>query len=100
MKASGIVRRVDDLGRIVIPKEIRRSIGIKEGDPLELFTDTINGSPAVCLAKYPAVSYTDQLTALAAEIVDELEDENDKAMLNNAFGIIALMLNKLATAEG
>ena len=38
MKATGIVRRIDDLGRVVIPKEIRRSLRIKEGDPLELFT--------------------------------------------------------------
>ena len=38
MKATGIVRRVDDLGRVVIPKEIRRSMKIKEGDPLEIFT--------------------------------------------------------------
>lgn len=38
MKATGIVRRIDDLGRIVIPKEVRRSLGIKEGDPLEIFT--------------------------------------------------------------
>lgn len=40
MKATGIVRRIDDLGRVVIPKEIRRSIGISEGDPLELYVDT------------------------------------------------------------
>ena len=39
MKATGIVRRIDDLGRIVIPKEIRRSFRIKEGDPLEIFTN-------------------------------------------------------------
>lgn len=39
MKATGIVRRIDDLGRIVIPKEIRRTMRIKEGDPLEIFTD-------------------------------------------------------------
>ena len=39
MKATGIVRRIDDLGRIVIPKEIRRSFRIHEGDPLEIFTD-------------------------------------------------------------
>jgi AbrB family looped-hinge helix DNA binding protein len=38
MKATGIVRRIDDLGRIIIPKEIRRTYGIKEGDPLEIFT--------------------------------------------------------------
>ena len=40
MKATGIVRRIDDLGRVVIPKEIRRSMGIREGDPLELYVDT------------------------------------------------------------
>ena len=39
MKATGIVRRIDDLGRVVIPKEIRRTMRIKEGDPLEIFTD-------------------------------------------------------------
>ena len=38
MKATGIVRRIDDLGRIVIPKEIRRTMRIREGDPLEIFT--------------------------------------------------------------
>ena len=38
MKATGIVRRIDDLGRVVIPKEIRRTLRIKEGDPLEIFT--------------------------------------------------------------
>ncbi|WP_410512077.1 AbrB/MazE/SpoVT family DNA-binding domain-containing protein [Paenibacillus sp. BR2-3] len=37
MKATGIVRRIDDLGRVVIPKELRRTMGIKEGDPLEIF---------------------------------------------------------------
>ena len=39
MKATGIVRRIDDLGRVVIPKEIRRNMGIREGDPLEIYTD-------------------------------------------------------------
>lgn len=40
MKATGIVRRMDDLGRVVIPKEIRRTMRIREGDPLEIYTDT------------------------------------------------------------
>ena len=40
MKATGIVRRIDDLGRVVIPKEIRRSMGVTEGDALELYVDT------------------------------------------------------------
>ena len=38
MRATGIIRRIDDLGRVVVPKEIRRSLGIKERDPLEIFT--------------------------------------------------------------
>lgn len=48
MKATGIVRRIDDLGRIVIPKEIRRTMRIREGDPLELFLDGNN----IVLHKY------------------------------------------------
>ena len=39
MKATGIVRRIDDLGRVVIPKEIRRTMRIREGDPMEIYTD-------------------------------------------------------------
>jgi len=48
MKATGIVRKVDDLGRVVIPKELRRTLGIENGDPLEIFT---NGNQVV-LQKY------------------------------------------------
>lgn len=43
MKATGIVRRIDDLGRVVIPKEVRRTMGIREGDPLEIFVDRQSG---------------------------------------------------------
>ena len=43
MKATGIVRRIDDLGRVVVPKEIRRNLGIREGDPLEIFLDEQGG---------------------------------------------------------
>ena len=49
MKATGIVRRIDDLGRVVIPKELRRNMGIIEGDPLEIFT-TAEGQ--IVLQKY------------------------------------------------
>lgn len=49
MKATGIIRRIDDLGRIVIPKEIRRSLKIKEGDELELFTEK---DGVICFKKY------------------------------------------------
>lgn len=58
MKATGIVRRIDDLGRVVIPKEIRRNMRIKEGDPLEIFTDPSTGM--VSFKKYSPI--IDQIT--------------------------------------
>ena len=48
MKSTGIVRRIDDLGRIVLPREIRKNFGIKEGDPLEIFTT----KGEICLVPY------------------------------------------------
>lgn len=49
MRATGIIRRIDDLGRVVIPREIRRSLGICEGDPLEIWVDN---KDTVCFRKY------------------------------------------------
>lgn len=60
-KATGILRRIDDLGRVVIPKEIRRTMRIHEGDQLELFIETINGQPAVCFTKYE-IDLKDEIT--------------------------------------
>lgn len=54
MRATGIVRRIDDLGRIVIPKEIRRELRIQEGDPLEIFVD--KNENTVSFKKYEVVS--------------------------------------------
>lgn len=53
MRATGIVRRIDDLGRVVIPKEIRRSLKIREGDPLEIF---VHDGNTVCFKKYSSLS--------------------------------------------
>ena len=62
MKATGIVRRIDDLGRVVIPKEIRRTMRIREGDPLEIFTNSDGG---VVFKKYSLMGgleeFSDQL---------------------------------------
>ncbi len=66
MKATGIVRRIDELGRVVIPKEIRRTLRIREGDSLEIFTDREGG---VILKKYSLVG---ELGDFAREYVDSL----------------------------
>ncbi|MBO8433845.1 MAG: stage V sporulation protein T [Tyzzerella sp.] len=66
MKATGIVRRIDDLGRVVIPKEIRRTLRIREGDPLEIFTDR---EGEVILKKYSPVG---ELGTFAKEYADSL----------------------------
>ncbi|MEA4845975.1 MAG: stage V sporulation protein T [Clostridiaceae bacterium] len=66
MKATGIVRRIDDLGRVVIPKEIRRTLRIREGDPLEIFTDR---EGEVILKKYSPIG---ELSDFAKEYVESL----------------------------
>jgi len=66
MKATGVVRRIDDLGRVVIPKEIRRTLRIKEGDPLEIFTDK---EGEVILKKYSPIG---ELSEFAEEYAETL----------------------------
>ena len=56
MKATGIVRRIDDLGRVVIPKEIRRTMRIREGDPLEIFTSNDGEASGSCSSGASAAS--------------------------------------------
>lgn len=68
MKATGIVRRIDDLGRIVIPKEIRRTLRIREGDPLEIFVDR---DGEVILKKYSPIG---ELGDFAKEYADSLHE--------------------------
>ena len=64
MKATGIVRRIDDLGRVVIPKEIRRTMRIREGDPLEIYTDR---DGEVIFKKYSPIGEMNDLSAQYAE---------------------------------
>ncbi len=79
MKATGIVRRIDDLGRVVIPKEIRRTLRIREGDPLEIFTDREGG---VILKKYSPIG---ELTDFSREYAESLQQ---------AIGHIVLIADK------
>ena len=66
MKATGIVRRIDDLGRVVIPKEIRRTLRLREGTPLEIFTDR---EGEIILKKYSPMV---ELTAFAGQYADAM----------------------------
>lgn len=75
MKATGIVRRIDDLGRVVIPKEIRRTLRIREGDPLEIFVDR---DGEVILKKYSPIS---ELGDFAREYAEALYDSLNNPVL-------------------
>ena len=66
MRATGIVRRIDELGRVVIPKEIRRTLRIREGDPLEIFTDH---DGEVVLKKYSPIG---EIASIAKDYTDSL----------------------------
>lgn len=68
MKATGIVRRIDDLGRVVVPKEIRRTMRIREGDPLEIFTDN---DGEVIFKKYSPLGELGVFAAQYAEVLNK-----------------------------
>lgn len=70
MKATGIVRRIDDLGRVVIPKEIRRTLRIREGYPLEIFTDS---DGEIILKKYSPMS---EISSFAKEYAESLSQNS------------------------
>jgi AbrB family transcriptional regulator (stage V sporulation protein T) len=85
MKATGIVRRIDDLGRVVIPKEIRRTLRIREGDPLEIFVDR---DGEVILKKYSPIG---ELGDFAKEYAESLyESTNHITMITDRDNIIAV----------
>lgn len=75
MKATGIVRRIDDLGRIVVPKEIRRTLRIREGDPLEIFTDR---EGKIVLKKYSPIG---ELSQFAGEYAESLSQTTGHLVL-------------------
>lgn len=86
MKATGIIRRVDDLGRVVIPKEIRRQCHIREGEPLEIYVDKFNEVPVVCFAKYERAFSTalEDIKKSIAELMDDVGENEDAADFRRA----------------
>lgn len=87
MKATGIVRRIDDLGRIVIPKEIRRTMRIREGDPMEIFTSR---EGEILLKKYSPVGelgeFASELAESVAQTLGELVCVTDRDYVIAAAG--------------
>ena len=88
MKATGIVRRIDDLGRVVIPKEIRRACNIREGDPLEIFLQ----DDGVMFKKY-IPTYRDDLMATLQEAADYYDNSEEDR-------VTAEQLRKIAKEVG
>ena len=84
MKATGIVRRIDDLGRVVIPKEIRRTMRIREGDPLEIYTDR---EGEVIFKKYSPIG---ELNTFAAQYAETLYRTGElSVIITDRDGVIA-----------
>ena len=90
MKATGIVRRVDDLGRVVIPKEIRRACNIREGDPLEIFLQ----DGAAVFKKY-IPTYRDDLMATLQDTADYYDNYEDDRSIAEQLRKIAKEIDAL-----
>ena len=102
MQGTGIVRRIDELGRVVIPKEIRKTLRIKEGDPLEIYTDKEN----LVISKYSPISSINDFVKIVADGIEEVTQkvclitDNDtilylsKGKMKDAIGLM-LLLHKL-----
>ena len=90
MKATGIVRRIDDLGRVVIPKEIRRTMQIKEGDPMELFLE----DDKVCFKLYSS-GCEDDIKRLINSVKDDDYAIYDKNKVLELLGEARKVMAKL-----
>lgn len=78
MKSTGIVRIIDDLGRVVIPKEIRRTLKIKEGDPLEIFVE----GKSVIYKKYTDTAVEEYLAIIKETVMDDFNFQNREKILS------------------
>lgn len=97
MKATGIIRRIDSLGRVVIPKEIRRTLNIHEGDPLEIFTE----NDGVIFRRY---NFTDTVQDAVDELKRKVQDTEDLKhktdILNRVSELENLMVKERDEFEG
>lgn len=82
MYATGIIRRMDDLGRVVIPKEIRRTMGIKEGEPLEIYVDHETNS--VVFKKHNVTTASEKIESLINSIESNEANKQIMQLLNVA----------------
>lgn len=80
MKATGIIRRIDDLGRVVIPKEIRRTLKIREGDPLEIF---LEDNDCVCFKKYSVLGSLSEETLKIVQTMAQRTFNHQIAIYDN-----------------
>ena len=95
MVSTGIVRRVDELGRIVIPKELRRAMGIKDGDPLELFRDKDH----IVLQKYTLSDEVGQAVDFLKSWVDDPESDAAKNMTSLELDVFKRLLEMVYKAH-
>lgn len=94
MKATGIVRRIDDLGRVVIPKEIRRTLGLRENDPVEIY---IEGGDTICLRRCQ-VNLNGEIDHLA-DIIEIYGDTYDYEKMAQIKALLS-EVRKLVKSEG
>ena len=90
MKATGIIRRIDDLGRVVIPKEIRCTLSIHEGDPMEIFVH----EDYVCFKKY-IPNKLEKVSDVFKELADFAEEEGGFRMKTMVSGLQTEVEEKL-----
>ena len=100
MKATGIVRRIDDLGRVVVPKEIRRTLRIREGDPLEIFTDR---EGEIILKKYSPIgemgTFAKQYAESMAQVSGHIAMISDRDQFIAVSGGMKNLLGKSISRE-
>ena len=97
MKATGIIRRIDDLGRVVIPKEIRRSMNIHEGDPLEIYVDSTNNE--IIFIPHKAMGYDEKIKNLMEEIQTEMTWYDDRKEFHKAYDYLCEALKAIKKGE-